>query len=293
MIENLSVYGKMIAWVDTGEGLNIVHIKPANESASADAIVICVETQNNNTLDYMSSVFTEKYGIEVQIKEYLEVGKIKLKLMANDSDFDMYFPAYAAVNEYINASVYVNLLEFPEIKEAVKEKEELISFLSVHNGEMFAVPFNLSIKDEEIRSPDFASNLARQRKYKNTTTYLLSTLNLLDGTYTDESGEELTEMLNYAVDNQNDDFAGSYIEEYDYIDCEFMFMNPFSKNKELAALFLASTLTCSPAELKSTIATMIRKIISLQESGLCTPVMKTSILQVSNLSISLLEWIRL
>ena len=192
---------------------------------------------------YEASYIIRQYMLDVgnvNIQEYITQNNgheaLNTKLLAKDTDIDIYvaFPYYLYSN--IVNSYYEDLSQFDSLKERFDNCNFAKSAAS-YNGELVGVPVDI-IYSETVTNT-VAPTLIK---------YCIRNLSALNGEYKDEDGKELYDMLKHLRDEVGADGMEDptayiedtyYLEEYRTVAGQLFMMNPFSKKKEQAAEFLA------------------------------------------------------
>lgn len=185
------------------------------------------DVENVNIISFHSTNALEKSNL------------IKTKLMAKDTDIDVFYVLWSDAYTYISASFYEDLSKYDGLKKRFEENA-FASAAASYNGGYVGVPFDGIIETTVQKGePTFFK-------------YCIKNISAVEGVIRDEGGKEYYRVLKYLDDNADDeqrhsDFYGFegddfddefYKKDYNTIDCHFVMMNPFSEKKEQAAKFL-------------------------------------------------------
>ncbi len=212
-----------------------------------DILNVAVLGMPHAELSYLSYVMSDKYGINLNIKQfdYDNQKHIPLKLMAGDTDIDIFYNQKIDTPYYVKNDCYVDLNQFEILQENITAAKGLLKTGFSYNGRLFAIPFELDapiVIDCMNPYTDYSGNCFAH----NSEAYLSKYINLIDNTYTDD-GDALLDLLEHYFDNK-----GEYVWQnmFDEVVCEEIsrdtyiitgkcyMMNPASPNKDNAALLL-------------------------------------------------------
>ncbi|GEM_PF-5641534 len=220
-----------------------------------------VEIQTEISDDYDENAITVAYIMEdafpLIIKQYIEnvenvnvisfhgnnaletSSLIKTKLMAKDTDIDVFYVLGMDAFTYISALFYEDLSKYDGLKKRF-EDSAFASAAASYNGGYVGIPFEGTCQmTTQTSEPTFFK-------------YCIKNISAVEGAIRDESGNEYYRVLKYLDDNADDEqrhsdfysFGGDefdddfYKNDYNTINCNFIMMNPFSEKKEKAAKFL-------------------------------------------------------
>ncbi len=155
-------------------------------------------------------------------------GSLNTKLMAKDSDIDIFFTQTLDICSYITTHAYEDLSNFDILKERF-ESNEYANFIASYNDTYVGVPIGNYYYDSSTANVSDTFNK-----------YLVRNLSALNGEFKDKDGEEFYRVLRYLYDNPDDPKDTPFYEgEIGVIGGDFLMMNPYSEKKEQAAEFLA------------------------------------------------------
>lgn len=213
------------------------HITIAYYSASSvhnvdlTKIIRCYEQENNII-------------IRTMIFEDEDRENLKIKLMAEDDDIDIFSSISVGADNCINTHTYVNLAEFESLGKKISS-DVFVDFASKTGDEYFGIPYGIFFNENKHENPT-GFNAIEQ--------YCIKNINSETGEYLDESGDELYKVLKYHYENPN----GSQDEFYDFpystIQTDYLIINPASKKQEIAADFLEYFFDAMNGDIELTIA---------------------------------------
>ncbi len=171
-------------------------------------------------------------GEQINVVEYpmgIHADALNLKLMAGDSDIDIFFTFYLDTYTYITSGYYEDLSQYDVLREKF-ESNEFVNHVASYNGTYVGLPI-------ECYYYDTATN----EQNDSFTKYLVKNVSALNGEFRDENGDELFELLRYLYDNPDDPRSDPFYEDTEVrmIGGDFLMINPYSERKEEAAEFLA------------------------------------------------------
>lgn len=156
--------------------------------------------------------------------------KYKLSLLAGDP-IDCYLtPMEMNIADFVRNDAYVDLLQYEPFGKFVDENGYFLKTLAqTDTGELFGVPV-------EVLTRDSISSYAAVRLSR----YLNDTVDLVNRTYSDETGNQLQELFNACDDyfNHGAEIPTDYPLFYE-AQCCYLIMNPNSEHKEETAKFIA------------------------------------------------------
>lgn len=159
--------------------------------------------------------------------EYEGKGDILIKLMAEDTDIDIYVTHAMDIYTFVEKGYYVDLSQYDSLKQRIDEMPFAKAAATV-NGEYIGAPTMSFYYDSSTgTSGDTADK------------YLVNNLDCINGEYLDDDGEELYEVFRYLYDHPDDPKDSQlYSEEFCSIGTEYVFISPYSTKKEQAVDFL-------------------------------------------------------
>lgn len=171
-------------------------------------------------------------GEKINVVEYPFGGpfeSLNMKLMAEDSDIDIFYTLSLDLYTYITSGYYEDLSQYDVLREKF-ESNEFVDYVASYNGTYVGLPI-------ECYYYDTATN----EQNDSFTKYLAKNVSTLNGEFRDENGDELFELLRYLYDNPDDPRSDPFYEDTEVrmIGGDFLMINPYSERKEEAAEFLA------------------------------------------------------
>lgn len=171
-------------------------------------------------------------GEKINVVEYPLGGpfeSLNMKLMAEDSDIDIFYTLSLDLYTYITSGYYEDLSQYDVLREKF-ESNEFVDYVASYNGTYVGLPI-------ECYYYDTATN----EQNDSFTKYLAKNVSALNGEFRDENGDELFELMKYLYDNPDDPRSDPFYEDTEVrmIGGEFLMINPYSERKEEAAEFLA------------------------------------------------------
>ena len=171
-------------------------------------------------------------GEKINVVEYPLGGpfeSLNMKLMAEDSDIDIFYTLSLDLYTYITSGYYEDLSQYDVLREKF-ESNEFVDYVASYNGTYVGLPI-------ECYYYDTATN----EQNDSFTKYLAKNVSALNGEFRDENGDELFELLRYLYDNPDDPRSDPFYEDTEVrmIGGDFLMINPYSERKEEAAEFLA------------------------------------------------------
>lgn len=164
--------------------------------------------------------------VEFPIENGIE--QLNTKLMAQDTDIDLFYDVTFYMYTYIKMSYYTDLSQFGALKERI-ESNNFARCAASCNGGYIGIPLNSCYFDYATVDCNWTIDK-----------YLAKNLSALNGEFKDPDGEELYKVLRHFYDHPDDPREGApYNEDFKMIDASFLIMNPSSEKKEKAAEFMA------------------------------------------------------
>lgn len=175
---------------------------------------------------YMSKVANVNI-IEFSVAD--DVTLLNTKLMAQDTDIDIFYTMSIDTFTYVNMSYYEDLSQFDILKERF-ESNNCAGRAAEYDGKYIGVPLDVYyVNYAEVENPN--DTLSR---------YLAANLSTGKGEFKDKDSEELYKVLRFFYDNPDDPKEGSpYTQDFEMLGGEYLIMNPSSQKKTKAAEFLA------------------------------------------------------
>ena len=198
-------------------------------------------------MEYVAYLLDEMYGINVTIDcmDFANQNYLPLKLMAGDTDIDIFYNLAVDTPYYVKNSCFVDLNEFEALQENIEACKQLLECGFSYNGKLFGIPFKTSgpiVVDCMNPYTDQSGN----RPAYNIEAYKVKYINLVEGMLADD-GDVFYELIEHFYDNKSkyvwDNLFDSKVNESISKDVYVItspcyMMNPASLNKENAALFL-------------------------------------------------------
>ena len=153
--------------------------------------------------------------------------RLSLKLMAGDTDIDIF--STLSMDEYLfmNSHMYTDLKSFPSLSGKISSNV-FTDFASSRNGEYVGLPYGVTF---DLNGHENVSGFTAIEQY------CIKNVDALNGQYTDESGDELYKIMKFAAENPEPEKA-YYDFPYSIIRADYLIINPSSERKDLAADFL-------------------------------------------------------
>lgn len=188
---------------------------------------------------FLAAKLKDKYNIDVVIKQYDydERENFALKIMAGDSDIDVFHSTDIDIQDYVKNTAFYDLGTLEVLQENINRCSELLKYGYSYDGKIFGIPYVMNslyaIDTMEKDSTSFDRGY-----YLALTAYLNKYFDSVDGTYSDD-GTYLYELLKYYYEHPDFDVPCEVICQDTYIISSSCYlMNPAAENKENAALFL-------------------------------------------------------
>lgn len=179
-------------------------------------IITKYESMNNVKMNVIS------YGDD-------EVTELNTKLMAKDSDIDIFCTLTLDTYLYIKGQYFTDLGEYEELKTRI-ESDPYTEYVCKCDDKYIGIPVHQS----------YYNTAENDKKADTVTKYLYANINVLNDSYKDKEGEELYKVLKHLYNNPDDPKDNPlYDDEIRMIHSEYLIMSPFSEKKEQAADFLA------------------------------------------------------
>ncbi|MBQ8624075.1 MAG: hypothetical protein IJ424_06890 [Oscillospiraceae bacterium] len=182
--------------------------------------------------------------IRTMIFEDEDRENLKIKLMAEDDDIDIFSSISVGADNCINTHTYVNLADFESLGEKISS-DVFVDFASKTGEEYFGIPYGIFYTENKHENPIGFSAIEQ---------YCIKNINSETGEYLDESGDELYKVLKYHYENPNGSEEEFYDFPYSTIQTDYLIMNPASKKQEIAADFLEYFFDAMNGDIKLTIA---------------------------------------
>ena len=195
-------------------------ISSRNDVEEYDLTIVSYMGNYGEDLLTVFNEYEKQHGLKIRTIEIDEgnVQGLNTKLMAKDTDIDIYLSVTLPLYSYIKSGYFVDLGQYESLKTRI-ESNNYTKAACNYGGEYFGLSVSPS-------TPGRAGVLNQ---------YLIENLNLVKGTYTDPDGEKFYSVLKYWYDTSNGDFNEK---EYVSIADDYLIISPYSKNKENAVLLL-------------------------------------------------------
>ncbi len=211
-----------------------------------DVINIAVVGVPNQEVYYLSYYISHKYHINVNVMsiDYPNKKQLTMKLLAGDTDIDIFYNNAIDTPYYVKNNCYVDLNQFEILQENIQAAKGLLETGFSYDGKLFAIPFN-SFSPILVDCMNPYTDLSGTPAY-NAEAYMVKYINLVDGTYTDD-GDAFYEWVVHqyenkgetAYENLTDWVVNEKLSRDTYVvSSPCYIMNPASPNKENAAIFL-------------------------------------------------------
>ncbi len=190
-------------------------------------------------MNFLTAKVKDKYNIDVIVKEYdyEQQDELALKIMAGDSDIDIFYSTNINIADYVRNAAFTDLSTFECLQDNINRCSSLLEHGYSYDGKIFGIPYdgdslyavNTMEKDPTVfeRGYIWADSA-----------YLTKYFDYIDGTYSDD-GTILYELLKYSYEHPDYDVPCEAVCKDTYlIYSNCYMMNPAAENKENAALFL-------------------------------------------------------
>lgn len=186
--------------------------------------------------------FEAEHGVMVRTTDYRNnIDIIDLKLMAGDTDFDLFCPVDYSLYKYIKTDMYGDLSGYPSLIGKLKDSRAA-TVVAVNDNEYFGVPMGIEYiypRDFYPEGDSFAFSIVATMCQ-----YCAENIDIENMTYSDPDGEEFYKVLKYLYDNplgnpEDMPYGDKYIDyEFRGLRGTYIMLNPASENKDDAALFM-------------------------------------------------------
>lgn len=229
---------------------NIVSVISANDSEieyfdflnPPRSITLAYNDFSKGHLTKIILEFEAEHGVMVRTTDYRNnIDVIDLKLMAGDTDFDLFCPVDYSLYKYIKTDMYGDLSGYPSLIGKLKESRTATA-VAVNDNEYFGVPMGIEYiypKDYYPEGDSFAFSIVATMCQ-----YCAENIDIENMTYSDPDGEEFYKVLKYIYDNplgnpEDMPYGDKYIDyEFRGLRGTYIMLNPASENKDDAALFM-------------------------------------------------------
>lgn len=186
--------------------------------------------------------FEAEHGVMVRTTDYRNnIDIIDLKLMAGDTDFDLFCPVDYSLYKYVSTDMYGDLSRYPSLV-AKLEGSRAATVAAKSSDSYFGVPTSLEymyVRDFYPEDSEFAFS-----RVVTLCQYCAENVDITNMTYSDPDGEEFYKVLKYIYDNplgnlEDMPYGDKYIDgEFRCLTGDYIMLNPASQNKDDAALFM-------------------------------------------------------
>lgn len=237
---------------------NIVSVISANDSEieyfdflnPPRSITLAYNDFSKGHLTKIILEFEAEHGVMVRTTDYRNnIDIIDLKLMAGDTDFDLFCPVDYSLYKYVSTDMYGDLSRYPSLI-AKLEGSRAATVAAKSSDSYFGVPTSLEymyVRDFYPEDSEFAFS-----RVVTLCQYCAENVDITNMTYSDPDGEEFYKVLKYLYDNplgnpQDMPYGDKYIDgEFRLLTGDYIMLNPASQNKDDAALFMEYVLdACS------------------------------------------------
>ncbi len=196
---------------------------------AALTIIHCKSAGSINPFETVILEFEELYQVKVNVISYTENkwDDMLTKLLAQDGDFDLFIPVSGDIADAIRVGAYEDLSQYEGLSSRIASNK-LVNMVSCINGTVIGVPYHIDIHHSKDA---FTADTYFKYLYKN--------VNLFTSEYKDPDGEEYFEVLKHLFNDPEDTKENPYY-DFDYYNAQvgYLFMNKYSKNKDMAEKFL-------------------------------------------------------
>lgn len=229
----LSIIMSMISGCGNADSPSSVEgTQPAEGEASdpSDTLTVLLCGPQMQSVEAAIKIFNREHETEINVVRYeadSEWEKFSTKIMAQDSDFDVFVPAAYQLGDVVRNRLYQDLGEFDELKSRI-EGNALTKQLAVMGDEIIYVPSDISV----TYSGDISTAYSLFK-------YCYKNLNLYTGEFSDPNGDELFELMRHRYADPEDSKDNPFY-DFEFYDASgwYAFMNKYSEKKDLAAEFL-------------------------------------------------------
>ena len=199
-------------------------------SDPSDTLTVLLCGPQMSSVESAIMIFNRDHDTEINVVRYeadSEWEKFSTKIMAQDSDFDVFVPAAYQLGDVVRNRLYQDLGEFDELKSRI-EGNALTKQLAVMGDEIIYVPSDISV----TYSGDISTAYSLFK-------YCYKNLNLYTGEFSDPNGDELFELMKHRCADPEDSKDNPFY-DFEFYDASgwYAFMNKSSEKKDLAAEFL-------------------------------------------------------
>ena len=182
--------------------------------------------------------FEAETGIMVRTVNYgYDFDRLDIKLMAGDTDFDLFEPIYYHQHKYFLADMFEDLSKYEGLKQRL-DGDIAAGYVSNLDGKYIGIPTGISSYWTKEYYPEDGSSwsysLAISRQL-----YLAQNIDVAEGVFKDSDGSELYKLLRYLYDNpEGNEAKMPFGKEINSLSNGFIMMNPSGTHKENSVKFL-------------------------------------------------------
>lgn len=205
------------------------------EELAKNTITIGTYGYTQDSMRYLLTQYNLYYDGAVSEVNFTDKEKMQLKLLAGDTDVDLYvIPSYMNIVNYFNNHAYEDLCAYESLQK-YWDMPLLQATVEV-DGTAFGVPIDTSLTSTE-------SFMIQDEMYlylHNLRQYVYENIDLQNKVYADTNGDRLLDVLNHikAADIHSDAYAKPKNGHYSYIISDYIILNPASEKKEQSVAFL-------------------------------------------------------
>ena len=196
-----------------------------------DSITICGNMINSEVI----YSFEKTTGILVR-QGNMDSQKLTLKLLAGDSDFDI-FQASSGFHNFVNSDSYVDLTEIDSLRKRIEENAAA-RFVVSYDEKYFGVPTMIDDPWSEEMNPEDGSP-ASYSILRSEQIYYAYNIDISEKRYSDPDGDELYKLLRFIHDNPGGNKGKMpFGDDITILNGAVYLLNPKSENRENAVRFL-------------------------------------------------------
>ncbi len=182
--------------------------------------------------------FEKETGIIVRMVNFgSDYQRLDIKLMAGDSDFDLFVPVGMHQHKYFTSRIFEDLGQYEGLKQRF-ESCPVASYVSSLNGEYIGVPISIGSSYTKESNPEDGTAYSYSRIITRFL-YLAQNIDIESKEYKDPDGEELYKVLKYLYENPNGNESKMPLgKELKSLGAAFVLMNRSSLKKDNAVRFL-------------------------------------------------------
>lgn len=190
--------------------------------------------------DDIIHAFEKETGVLVRTVNYgTDIYRLDVKLMAGDTDFDLFEPIYAHQHKYFLAGMYEDLSKYDSLKQRL-DSDLAAGFVSKLGDTYVGIPTGISESFSRETYADRAG-VIEYSKQMSRLIYLANNIDVTTGMFNDPDGAELYKLLKFYYDYPDGNEAKMPFgngDDYTILDNGFVVMNPSSQKKDYAVKFL-------------------------------------------------------